>query len=264
MSKFIDELQLAEDDRKKIKKLWEKFQCYADSNFQTELITNFHQRIWEMYVCNVLLEKKLKIQSKQSKNEGPDFVIDEIAYIECVVPTKGDPTKADSVPEPLVINPLEETNLQNVLQEVPVDEIILRITQAIKDKQEQYKNWKRKKWFNDKIPFIIAVNTGVFEYNECSSIPYVLKALFGIHHEQINTKTGETGFSFRNEITKSSGKPVPVNCFKSNDFKFVSGVLYSNKRVLNHPEKIGEDCIFVNNPFAVNPFDESFVRLFKN
>jgi len=33
---------------------------------------------------------------------------------------------------------------------------------------------------------------------------------------------------------------------------------------LNHPKNIGEDCIFVNNPFADNPVKESFVNLFKN
>lgn len=250
--------------KNKFDKLWEKFKCYADSHFLTQLKTNFHQRTWEMYVCNVLLEKKLKIQLKQSKNEGPDFVIDEIAYIECVAPTKGDPTKTDSVPEPLVTNPLDETNHQNLLQKVPEDEIILRITQAIKDKQDQYNNWKNKNWFKAKMPFIIAVNIADFAYSEDPRIPYMLKALFGIQHEQINIKTGEISVSIRSEITKSSGKLVPVNCFKSNDFKFVSGVLYSNKRVLNHPENIGEDCIFVNNPFAVNPVDELFVKLFKN
>jgi len=44
----------------------------------------------------------------------------------------------------------------------------------------------------------------------------------------------------------------------------MSGVLFSNKTVLNHPENIGEDCIFVNNPFADNPVDESFTKLFKS
>ncbi|MDY6821167.1 MAG: hypothetical protein SVN78_06060 [Deferribacterota bacterium] len=240
--------------------MWEKFRCYADSHFQTELKTNFYQRTWEMYVGNVLLEKKLEIQSKKSKNEGPDFVIDEIAYIECVAPTKGDPTKADSVTEPFEADTLDEIKFQ----ELPVDKIILRITQAIKGKQDQYNKWKCKNWFNEKLPFIIAVNISALGYSESSSIPYVLKALFGIQHEQINIKTGEISVSIRSEITKSSGKLVPVNCFKSTDFEFVSGVLYSNKRVLNHPENIGEDCIFVNNPFAVNPVDESFVKLFKN
>jgi len=239
-------------------KLWEKYQPYADSHFLTQLKTNFHQRTWEMYVGNVLLEKKLKIQSQ---NEGPDFVIDKIAYIECVAPTKGDLTKADSVPEMFVAKTPDETSVQGV----PVDKMILRITQAIKEKAlDQYENWKSKNWFKAKMPFIIAVNTGDLGYAEDPSMPNVLKALFGFQFMQINIKTGVTNFSHRNSIVKSNNIPVPVNYFISTDFKFVSGVLFSDETILNHPDNIGKDCLFVNNPFADNPVDESFVKFFKN
>jgi hypothetical protein len=44
----------------------------------------------------------------------------------------------------------------------------------------------------------------------------------------------------------------------------VSGVIFSSNNVLNHPEKLGDDCIFVNNPFAKYPVDDSFIQLFKN
>lgn len=242
----------------KFDKLWGKYQPYADSHFLTQLKTNFHQRTWEMYVGNVLLEKKLKIQSQ---NEGPDFVIDETAYIECVAPTKGDSTKADSVPEMLVARTLDEISVQDV----PVDKMILRITQVIKDKAlDQYENWKSKNWFKAKMPFIIAVNTGDLGHVENPSMPNVLKALFGFQFMQINIETGVTNFSHRNSIAKSNNIPVPVNYFISTDFKFVSGVLFSDRTVLNHPDNIGEDCLFVNNPFADNPVDESFIKCFKN
>jgi hypothetical protein len=239
-------------------KLWEKYQPYADSHFLTQLKTNFHQRTWEMYIGNVFLGKKLKMQSQ---NEGPDFVIDEIAYIECVAPTKGDSTKADSVPEMFVAKTPDEISVQDV----PVDKMILRITQAIKDKAlDQYENWKSKNWFKVKMPFIIAVNTGDLGYVEDPSMPNVLKALFGFQFMQINIKTGATNFSHRNSIAKSNNIPVPVNYFINTDFKFVSGVLFSDRIVLNHPDNIGEDCLFVNNPFADNPVDESFIKFFKN
>lgn len=244
--------------KERFDKLWEKYQPYADSHFLTQIKTNFHQRTWEMYVGNVLLEKKLKIQSQ---NEGPDFVINETAYIECVAPTKGNLTKADSVPEMFVAKASDEIRVQDV----PVDKMILRITQAIKDKAlYQYENWKSKNWFKAKIPFIIAVNTGDLGHVEDSSMPNVLKALFGFQFMQINIKTGATNFSHRNSIAKSNNIPVPVNYFMSTDFKFVSGVLFSDRTVLNHPDNIGEDCFFVNNPFADNPVDESFIKFFKN
>ncbi len=241
--------------REKFDKLWEKYKPYADRHFLNQIRTNFHQRSWEMYVGNVLLEKKLTIRSQ---NEGPDFLIDNIAYIECVAPTKGDPAKPDSVPEMFVATTPEEI----CAQDVPVDKMILRITGSIKNKAlDQYENWKSKKWFDSKMPFVIAVNTGDLSYAEDPSMPNVLKALFGFHHQLIETYA--TNFSRRDKIDKANNESVPVNYFLNEDFSFVSGVLFSDKSVLNHPKNIGEDCIFVNNPFAENPVDESFVKLFK-
>lgn len=244
--------------REKFDKLWVKYKSYADRHFLNQIRTNFHQRSWEMYVGNVLLKNKLAIQSQ---NEGPDFVISETAYVECVAPTKGDPAKPDSVPEMFVATTPEEIRDQDV----PVDKLILRITAVIKDKALcQYDNWKNKKWFDSKMPFIIAVNTGDLSHVEDPSMPNVLKALFGFQFMQINIKTGATNFSHRDAVYKSNNESVPVNYFINEDCSFVSGVLFSDKSVLNHPENIGEDCLFVNNPFAKNPIDESFIKLFKN
>lgn len=244
--------------RELFEKLWNKFKPYADKHFLSQIRTNFHQGSWEMYVGNVLLEKNLAIKSK---DEGPDFVVDNNLYIECVAPTKGDPNKPDSVPERFITTKLEEISVEDV----PVDQMILRITSAIKDKAlNQYQNWKNKDWFDSKIPFVITVNTGDFGHVEDPGMPNVLKALFGFRFLQLNIKTGEKGYSYREGAEKTSNEYVPVNYFTNHKFSFVSGVLFSNYDVLNHPKNIGDDCIFVNNPFADNPVDEALVRLFKS
>lgn len=244
--------------REKFDKLWAKYQPYADMHFLSQIRINFHQRSWEMYIGNVLLENNFEIQSQ---NEGPDFIIDKIAYIECVAPTKGDPKKPDSVPEMFIADKPEEIRLQDV----PTDEMILRITQVIKDKAlEQYEKWKSKQWFNSKMPFIIAINTGGLDHVEDPDMPNVIKALFGFRFKQINLKSGSVNYSHRDTLEKSSGVSVPVNYFINPNFSFISGVLFSDKTVLNHPDKIGSDCIFVNNPFAENFINESFVKLFRD
>lgn len=247
------------DLKKRFDKLWVKYREYADSHFLKEIKENFHQRTWEMYVGNVLLEKKLNIESK---DVGPDFIITNSVYIECTAPTNGDPKKnPDFVPKIFIAPTPKEICSKNV----PVDKIILRITQSIKDKAlDQYKNWKNKKWIDLKTPFVIAVNTGGFGYSENSNLPSVIKALFGIEFIQINSKTGAKTHSFRREIEKSNKSRVPVDYFIKPDFDFVSGVLFSNVNVLDHPKNIGDDCIFVNNPFAKNPVDESFIGLFQS
>jgi len=244
--------------RKQFDNLWQNYQQFADSHFLTQIKTSFHQRSWEMYLGNVLLQKSLKIKSK---DEGPDFIVNEKLYIECIAPTKGDPTKHDSVPEMFVATSSAEIHAQDV----PVDKMILRITQSIKYKAlDQYENWKSKEWFDLKKPFIIAINTGDLSHVEDPNMPNVIKALFGFQFMQINIRTGAVNFSHREKIDKSNNKPVPVNYFINEAFSFVSGVLFSNKSVLNHPTNIGDDCIYVNNPFANNTVDKSFINFFKN
>lgn len=237
--------------REKFDKLWAKYKPYADRHFLNQIRTNFHQRSWEMYVGKVFLEKKLIMQSK---NEGPDFVIDKTAYVECVAPTKGDPAKPDSVPKMRF----------GIAQDVPTDKMILRITQAIKDKAlEQYEKWKSKNWFDSKMSFVIAVNTGDLAFpQDYFGIPIIIKALFGLGFMQISRDSNQ-GYSWRESIKKGDSE-VPVNYFSNEKFSFVSGVLFSDKLVLDHPDNIGEDCLFVNNPFAKNPANDEFIKLFKS
>jgi len=244
--------------RAKFDALWKVFKPYADRHFLKQIQINFHQRSWEMYVANVLLKNGLQILSQ---NEGPDFIVDRNIYLECIAPTKGDTRKPDSVPlMHVATNPREM-----IAQDVPTDKMILRITQAFREKAlAQYNSWKDKKWFDLKKPFVIAINTGDLEHVEDPNMPNVLKALFGFQFLQINIKTGATSFSYRDLLNKTNHAPVAVNIFLDSNFSFVSGVLFSSDLVLNHPENIGDDCIFVNNPFADNQVDESFIRPFKS
>lgn len=110
----------------------------------------------------------------------------------------------------------------------------------------------------------MAINTGDLDYPEDSNMPNIIKALFGFQFMQINVKTGAKNYSHRNLINKTNGEEVGVNYFIDPNFSFISGVIFSNKTVLNHPDKIGDDCIFVNNPLAINPVNKKIVSLFDN
>ncbi len=243
--------------REKFDKLWKNYKPYADTHFKDQIKINFHQRSWEMYVGNILLKDATIISSK---DEGPDFIIDESIYIECVAPTKGDSIKSDSVPEMYVAKTPQEIRVMNV----PTDQMILRITQAIKSKAlDQYEKWKSKSWFNNKMSFIIALNTADLQHVEDSNMPNIIKALFGFQFMSINIKTGETNYTHRNSINKTNNEPVLVDYFTNNEFSFVSGVLFSDNLVSSHPDDIGDDCYFVNNPFADNPINDSFKKHYK-
>jgi len=252
------------DRKNKFDVLWPKFKPYADTNFLKELKTNFHSRTWEMYMCNVLLEKSfyIKLPSNIPKNEGPDFILNNGTYIECIACSKGHPNKPNSVPEIQDAQTQEEI----VAIDVPTDKMILRITNAIIEKAiTQYEKWKMKQWFRPASPFIIAINSGDLSYpQDYLGIPLIIKALFGLEFMQIS-QNGNKSFSFRKNMKKGQAD-IPLTYFANNKFNFISGVIFSDRTVLNHPEKIGDDCIFVNNPFAlysVNDKDFSKFKSFK-
>lgn len=242
-----------EDRRDRFEHLWRKFRPYADRHFKNQIRTCFHQRSWEMYIGNVFLAKELPIRSK---DEGPDFVVSDSVYVECVACEKGEPGKPDSVPEPYIAPTIDEIRVQDV----PVDRMILRITQAVVEKACKYGEWAKKKWFDKDAPFIIAINTADLGYpQDYLGIPIIVNALFGLECMVIGP-TG-SGFTWRASVSKGDSQ-VSVNYFSNGDFDFISGVLFSERTVLDHPDRIGDDCVFVNNPFARNPIDCSFASLF--
>lgn len=256
-----------EDRKKRFDNLYTRFKPYADSNFLKEIKTNFHSRTWEMYLCNVLLSKSFFIKKPSDRqaiqmpiNEGPDFVLTNGEYIECVACTKGNPEKINSVPQIQYARTPEEVEVIDV----PTDKMILRITNAITEKAiTQYEKWKKKKWFNKNSPFIMVINSGDLSYpQDYLGIPLIIKALFGLEFMQIS-QNGDESFSFRKNMNK--GKVgVPLTYFTSNKFNFISGIIFSDISVLNHPEHIGDDCIFVNNPFSLNPVGDEYFSIFKS
>lgn len=258
------------ETRQIFESLWPAFKDYADPHFLKEIKIQFHQRTWEMYMCNVLLSKGLSIASC---NEGPDFIIKDSSgrdalYLECINVTRG--VGDDKVPE---LCPTTEVRCYYP----PEKEIILRITAAIKEKMEKYDNWQTKNWFNRSIPYVIAINTGSLGYSADPSSPYMIKALFGVANQYVTINKDsdhitEQGWNFRNEVQKKSGSGIQVNNFLSNNQQNLSGILFSNTDTYNvllycqnqmyHHTNLGDDCSYVNNPFASNYLECWFTDFF--
>ncbi len=236
-----------QDRRDKFNSLWPQFEPYADRHFLTDVKQQFHQRTWEMYVGNIFLKNNLQIASDE---KGPDFLVNsggKSIYVECIAPNTGDKDSPYSVPELKVGHEIA------CVQDVPFDKMILRITQAINEKRQKYLTWRGKDWFKDVIPYVIAINSGAFRFPQnYLGIPLVIKALFGLEFLQV-TPDRQLSFSWRNDIPKGVSS-VPVTYFANDSFKEVSGVIFSDKNVLYHPDKIGDDCIFINNPYASIPY----------
>ncbi len=100
-----------------------------------------------------MIYSSFKVVPKQTRAKGPDIKIDHASttiWVEAVIPTSGDPSKPDSVP-----------NLQmGVAQQVPDDQIILRYRSAIYDKFNKYCEYLKDKGgiITEKDCYIIALN----------------------------------------------------------------------------------------------------------
>lgn len=45
--------------------------------------------------------------------------------------------------------------------------------------------------------------------------------------------------------------------------KKLCGIIFCDQYVINHSEKIGDDCIFINNPYATFPVEDFFSAFLK-
>jgi hypothetical protein len=246
----------AEDERNYVENLWREFAPYADNSFKSDIVYNFHNRFWEMYLACTLLRNKLSL-SRKSYSVGPDLLIDvgdnKNIWIEATVPGKGTGPDKIEVPEPKLGKP--EVN------RVPTEKIILRFRSAIFDKFQKFKKYRNEKIINENDIYIIAINGRrvplSFLENE---IPYIVQAVlpFGDETISFDVKTLDVidhFYKYRPHIEKSTGASISTKIFLDNEHVGISAILYSNADLFNKPEEMGADFILVHNPYANNPID---------
>jgi hypothetical protein len=249
--------------REKFNKLWSVYEPYSDRHFlnQFKLKPNFHARTWEMYLGNVFLKNGLQIAPNE--NHCPDIKI--ISYnvpvwVEAVVCKKGDKPE-NAVPE------IEYGGSK--AKKRPEDQMLLRLTNSLCEKFSKYKGYLSKSVINKNEPFIIAVNSGLLGRPD-SVPPLICKCLFSLGDLKVPFSIGESAsepdssyISTREYLYKKTGSPVSLSFFENEAHSGISAVIYSTITVLNHPKRIGEDCILVHNPKAENPLDRNLFAFIK-
>ncbi len=234
--------------REKFNNLWSQFKSLADDHFLSQIKKEFHERTWEMYIGCVLQKF---FTSVSSENIGPDFIlnkekVDEI-FIEVVACRKGD--SADAVPDMFAAEKPEDI----IVQDVPHDKMLLRLSSSITYKANKYKDFINTK----NKPYVIAINKGALGCPD-PQIPLALKCLFGLGYEnfkQINGQLVYNGWTRREFIEKSNGEKISMIFFEKDENNFVSAIIYSPDNILNAPDKIGSDCVLIHNPKARFPID---------
>ncbi len=115
-------------DRQRLEQMWSHYCHHAPKDFRNKLQYEFHQRWWEMYLTLGLSHLGFQI-STFPKDDRPDLLLtfgNTKVWIEAVAPKSG--TKSDAVPQPVV----------NGVQDLPMRECLLRLTQAVKAKRDAF------------------------------------------------------------------------------------------------------------------------------
>jgi hypothetical protein len=241
--------------------LWETFEPYADEHFLSEIRSNFDVRYWEMYLTASLIQDGYPVSCPKP---GPDVGIvynGKRIWFEATSPTRGAEGAADQVPK---LRPLT-LGEEPVMQDVPNEKLVLRYLNSISGKcKAQLPSWTEKNIIGPNDALVIAINPRRLghEFGDADP-PRILQAAFAIGspYAAIDPKTGETietGYQFRDTITKASGSTVSTGVFLQDEYSGLSGLLCSRVDVVNQPAQIGSDFQLVPNPRATVPLPDRF------
>ena len=212
-----------------IEKLWQAYQPFASPNFQRHLLTDdskFHSLTWEMILGNTLTEHGYELEPSRDDNR-PDLCIvfkEQKIWIECCLPTRGDPAKPNSV---------QEIPSDGEFHEVDPDKSVLRCTAALAAKKQQHLRWIADGVCNQNDPFIIAINGRNLRLSIHNvSLPDILRALYGTGDmyavfDPKDLSRKESGYQFKPTIVKSEDTNIPTTFFLERDNGHISGTVYS-------------------------------------
>ena len=238
---YIRDVENLFADRKRLERMWLDYRKYAPKGFLKKLQIEFHQRWWEMYLTLGLDRLGLPITTFH-KDDRPDLLLkfgDVDVWIEAVAPEPG--RTKDAVPEPI----------KNGVQDLPMNQCLLRFTQALLNKKEAFNKYINKGIVSESDCCIIALSAcDLNQFGTLLDFPQsvMLRVLAGAGDLVISQHQKTETFSRHQSVTyKRNGSPVDLVLFRSKKFKSVDGVLYSNQDPLNAlhaPEKSFE--LFIN------------------
>ena len=246
------------DVKNLIEHMWLAYHPHADPHFLTDAKQHFHQRTWEMYLWYVLSSHGFSPTKPGSK--GPDYCFrsgEEKTWLEAVAPGRGE--GRDAVPRLRFLNDMLETGEKPIAQDVPEEEILLRFTHALDYKRKRYEEYRSENIAQKTDPFIIAINGCLAtDYRGDPPVPYVIKATIGLGHLMVSfDPTGKeppsSSYQIKKQVLKRNQEPIPTNVFLREEYRGISGVLYSPKDICNIPDKVGSEMYYFHNPRAENP-----------
>ncbi len=242
-----------------VEELWARFRAIAEPGFRLKAATALHPAFWEMYLYAALTERGLRVG--RASLDGPDFFVDTPAgrvWIEATAPGPGE--GPDAVPPP--------DYSAREAREVPEDKILMRFTGAMREKAKQFERAATAGLVSRGEPYVVAINSHDADPAFGGYVPYYLTAFLPIGHLAIaiDNRTGEVverRLTYRDTLTRQSGKTVPTDTFLSGAYPAVSAFLHSRVDCANFPGQFGGDFAILHNPRAAAPLGDDLFAFCK-
>lgn len=218
----------------------------ADNHFEKSILLqngySYEQRLSEVLVFDYLRNNGFTLLS--SSNKGPDFRAEkdgQVYWFEVITPSP-------SPPKPPLLNMREHLNdKRRNLNPNPYDQnaerqrMLLKITGAVKEKNEKFNGYLKSGLIGDSDVCVIVINDTLLAMDEASmygitaqlvtgqsGLPLVVEALLGIGHCIWNPKedgSPELLRTRKESVNTNTGNSVQIDSFVSGGYENVSAVL---------------------------------------
>lgn len=234
----------------------------ADTNYLTELgkggadRAQFISRVWEAVLYARFVEDGWNVSGRGA---GPDFTLkkDQLTVlVEAVAAQPGDPEKSGM--------PAEWQDRSSKFFVNIYDEMIPRLTSALKTKTDNYQKYLQQNPDHRTMPFVIAINDvrlrsahGLFPP---TGLPLIVHAVLpvGGYATVEDVATGQEivpwCLTWREQVPKRNGQLVPTDSFLDPNYACVSAVIYCWTL-----EARENGIIVVHNPKATKPLPQGLL-----
>jgi hypothetical protein len=209
-----------------------------------------------MYLASTFIDQKIPLNGH--KEHGPDikFLVDgKVAWCEAIAVERGN--GEDAVPEMYIA----KKPLEVIVQSVPEEKMILRLTSGIYNKHKKYLGYLKKGVIQDGEPYVIGINRYGTNFIDPPNCPLILKAVFGVGYATVSS-SGRKSWTRRSTLKRQNKDPIGITFFENPDYSGISAIIYETRHIINlQGEKVGHNLILVHNPLADNPMPRNFLSV---
>lgn len=251
-----DESCMAADLRDLLDAQWRAAEAYLDTNFRTAFSRETAQRFWELRLISLLMAQGFDLEpARQNRPDVSTRLPDgRRLWIEATAPTLGAATNPDRPPE-----------LRRGFQAVPVERLLLRLSQGIYDKTQRLRRYREQEIIAPDDVVVIALSSGDhWPYIEAPDHPRIINVVFPIGNERvvIDSATGDVlhvEHSLRSEVVRVNGERIPMTAFDSPASADISGLIYDFARPVALGQQDWKRFFTIENPYAQAPLPRHYL-----